>query len=80
MTHSILLFIQIIISELTDYDLLFFQKVADLANEADEYGCTPLHYASKQGLLKTVMSLIKLGALLNAKNKNRESPLHFAAA
>ena len=56
-----------------------FQQIAKLANEQDEFGCTPLHYASEKGQLKTVLSLIDRGAVMNAKNNNRESPLHFAA-
>ena len=50
-----------------------------LMNETDDLGCTPLHYASKVGQISTIESLLKMGALLNAKNNNRESPLHFAA-
>jgi transient receptor potential cation channel subfamily A protein 1 len=50
-----------------------------LLNEVDDYGCTPLHYASKAGHLSTIERLITLGAFLNIKNKEKQSPLHFAA-
>jgi ankyrin repeat protein len=50
-----------------------------LLNEADQFGCTPLHYASKKGQLHTIQQLLKLGAHLNAKNINNQSVLHFAA-
>ena len=45
----------------------------------DEFGCTPLHYASREGNLSTIEHLIGLGALMNVKNKEKQSPLHFAA-
>lgn len=42
-------------------------------------GCTPLHYASKEGHLVAIDDLIQLGAKLNPKNNEKQSPLHFAA-
>ncbi|EEB19608.1 conserved hypothetical protein [Pediculus humanus corporis] len=50
-----------------------------LLNEKDISGCSPLHYASREGHIKSLESLIKLGACINLKNNNNESPLHFAA-
>ncbi|KAK6626900.1 Transient receptor putative cation channel subfamily A member 1 [Polyplax serrata] len=50
-----------------------------LLNEKDISGCSPLHYASREGHIKSLESLIRLGACINLKNNNNESPLHFAA-
>ena len=50
-----------------------------LLNDADDLGCTPLHYASREGHLGAIERLLDLGAFLNVKNKDRQSPLHFAA-
>ncbi|XP_015600034.1 transient receptor potential cation channel subfamily A member 1 isoform X2 [Cephus cinctus] len=50
-----------------------------LLNEKDETGCSPLHYASREGHIRSLENLIKLGACINLKNNNNESPLHFAA-
>lgn len=48
-------------------------------NEKDNTGCSPLHYASREGHIRSLESLIHLGACINLKNNNNESPLHFAA-
>ncbi|XP_052892549.1 transient receptor potential cation channel subfamily A member 1 [Anopheles moucheti] len=50
-----------------------------LLNEKDEAGCSPLHYASREGHIRSLENLIRLGACINLKNNNNESPLHFAA-
>ncbi|XP_055707282.1 transient receptor potential cation channel subfamily A member 1 isoform X3 [Phlebotomus papatasi] len=50
-----------------------------LLNEKDNTGCSPLHYASREGHIKSLENLIRLGACINLKNNNNESPLHFAA-
>ncbi|XP_046389519.1 transient receptor potential cation channel subfamily A member 1-like isoform X2 [Ischnura elegans] len=50
-----------------------------LLNEKDETGCTPLHYASRGGHIRSLQNLIQLGASVNLKNNNNESALHFAA-
>ncbi|XP_076335183.1 transient receptor potential cation channel A1 [Tachypleus tridentatus] len=54
-------------------------SIASLMNERDIYGCTPMHYASRKGHLKTIRSLLQLGAVVNLKNNDNQSPLHFAA-
>ncbi|XP_064605921.1 transient receptor potential cation channel subfamily A member 1-like [Liolophura sinensis] len=59
------------------YDLII--NVKNLLNEKDDLGCTPLHYASKEGYLSAIEDLISLGAMLNPKNNERQSPFHFAA-
>lgn len=38
-----------------------------------------LHYASRDGHFKTLQSLLNLGAVINLKNNDHQSPLHFAA-
>ncbi|KAJ6640634.1 Transient receptor potential cation channel subfamily A member 1, partial [Pseudolycoriella hygida] len=50
-----------------------------LLNEKDHTGCSPLHYASREGHIRSLENLIRLGACINLKNNNNESPLHFAA-
>jgi len=59
--------------------LIFCQNLKNLLNERDELGCTPLHYASKEGHLVAIDDLLKLGAVINPKDNNKNSPLHFAA-
>ncbi|CAE1328150.1 TRPA1 [Acanthosepion pharaonis] len=50
-----------------------------LQNEKDKFGCTPLHYATQEGYLEALTDLLRLGASINSKNNDKESPLHFAA-
>lgn len=50
-----------------------------LLNEKDLSGCTPLHYGSRDGHIRSVENLIRFGACINLKNDNNESPLHLAA-
>lgn len=50
-----------------------------LLNEKDVTGCSPLHYASRAGHIRSLENLIRLGACINLKNNKNESPLHFAA-
>ena len=56
-----------------------WQVLAELLNMPDDHGSIPLHYACREGMLGTIESMLKMGALLNAKNKEQKSPLHFAA-
>ncbi|KRF97726.1 uncharacterized protein Dwil_GK17464, isoform C [Drosophila willistoni] len=55
------------------------QELKLLLNEKDNMGCSPLHYASRDGHIRSLENLIRLGACINLKNNNNESPLHFAA-
>ncbi|KAI8431157.1 hypothetical protein MSG28_001202 [Choristoneura fumiferana] len=55
------------------------KSLAELLNEKDMTGCSPLHYASREGHIRSLENLIRLGACINLKNNNNESPLHFAA-
>ncbi|XP_076043693.1 transient receptor potential cation channel subfamily A member 1-like [Oratosquilla oratoria] len=50
-----------------------------LLNDQDVLGCSPMHYASKRGQIRSLDSLIQLGASVRTKNNRNESPLHFAA-
>ncbi|XP_017476744.1 PREDICTED: transient receptor potential cation channel subfamily A member 1 [Rhagoletis zephyria] len=54
-------------------------QLLQLLNEKDASGCSPLHYASRDGHIRSLENLIRLGACINLKNNNNESPLHFAA-
>ncbi|XP_067644879.1 transient receptor potential cation channel subfamily A member 1 [Eurosta solidaginis] len=54
-------------------------QLVQLLNEKDDSGCSPLHYASRDGHIRSLENLISLGACINLKNNNNESPLHFAA-
>ncbi|XP_069968385.1 transient receptor potential cation channel subfamily A member 1 isoform X2 [Bactrocera oleae] len=54
-------------------------QLVQLLNEKDASGCSPLHYASRDGHIRSLENLIRLGACINLKNNNNESPLHFAA-
>ncbi|KAL0280245.1 UNVERIFIED_CONTAM: hypothetical protein PYX00_001595 [Menopon gallinae] len=66
-------FAQEVLKAQSEKDLLL------LMNEKDISGCSPLHYASREGHIRSLESLIRLGACINLKNNNNESPLHFAA-
>ncbi|XP_060520037.1 transient receptor potential cation channel subfamily A member 1 isoform X2 [Cylas formicarius] len=55
------------------------ESLLQLLNEKDSNGCSPLHYASREGHIRSLENLIRLGACINLKNNNNESPLHFAA-
>lgn len=61
--------------------MLFNSKfvLSDFLNEKDSTGCSCLHYASREGHIRSLENLIRLGACINLKNNNNESPLHFAA-
>jgi len=53
-------------------------KGADV-NTADEYGVTPLHYATQRGNINIVKLLIAQGAHLDAKDNAGRTPLHYAS-
>ncbi|BHF72992.1 hypothetical protein SprV_0401606400 [Sparganum proliferum] len=50
-----------------------------LVEEKDEFGCTALHYATKDCALNLTLELVDLGANCTAQNNERETPLHLAA-
>lgn len=57
----------------------FSCQLGDLLNEKDRTGCSALHYASREGHIRSLENLIRLGANIHIKNNNNESALHFAA-
>ncbi|KAG8441939.1 hypothetical protein GDO86_010936 [Hymenochirus boettgeri] len=59
----------------------FLQKenIKQLVSDEDDDGCTPLHYACKQGVPNSVNNLLGLNVSLYTKSKDERSPLHFAA-
>lgn len=57
----------------------FSSQLQHLLNEKDNTGCSALHYASREGHIRSLENLIQLGACINLKNNNNESALHFAA-
>ncbi|XP_077866020.1 transient receptor potential cation channel subfamily A member 1-like [Saccoglossus kowalevskii] len=66
---------------LAHFDEQLFQDsdAVALLNEKDLCGCTPMHYASRTGNIKSLQGLLELGALVNAKDDKKQSPMHFAA-
>src|SRR5207249_476590 len=53
-------------------------KNRDLIKSADHAGSTLLHHAAAFGTLDTMTFLIDAGADVNAKNRRRSTPLHWA--
>ncbi|KAM8966317.1 transient receptor potential cation channel subfamily A member 1 isoform 2-T2 [Pelodytes ibericus] len=60
-------------------DFLQLEQVKLLVSDEDSEGCTPLHYACRQGVPNSVNNLIGLNVSLYSKSKNKRSALHFAA-
>lgn len=50
-----------------------------LANAAEDYGMTPLHWAARAGAMRCLTTLLAQGADANAVNRARRAPLHLAA-
>lgn len=48
-------------------------------NKADDFGCTPLHYAADKGNVAIIKMLIKAGANLNVADKGGCTPLFSAS-
>jgi len=66
----------------SDADEICFEKALcskPALNQADPWGCTPLHFAAKGGSTMIVSELLKRGAQVNAIDAMDETPLHFAA-
>ncbi len=55
-------------------------RMVDLINDTDSQGCTPMHYATRDGNIRSLQDLLDLGATVGNKSKDdKQSPLHFAA-
>ena len=50
-----------------------------LFDQRDMDGCYPIHYASREGQVSVLTTLINHGAEINKKTNQRQSALHFAA-
>lgn len=50
-----------------------------LFDQRDSNGFYPIHYASREGQVNVLKTLIKHGAEINRKTNQRQSSLHFAA-
>ncbi|XP_058032168.1 transient receptor potential cation channel subfamily A member 1 [Ahaetulla prasina] len=61
-------------------DFLKMKHFEDLINEEDQEGCTPLHYACKQGVPLSVNILLEMKVSVYSKSRDKKSPLHFAAS
>lgn len=53
---------------------------ANLLNDTDQFGQTPLHIAAFEGHLDLVELLVVSGASLSTQDKNGWAPLHCAAS
>ncbi|XP_074843185.1 transient receptor potential cation channel subfamily A member 1 isoform X2 [Carettochelys insculpta] len=63
-----------------DEKFLQMKYIKDLVVEEDDEGCTPLHYACRQGVPFSVNSLLDLNVSVYSKSRDKKSPLHFAAS
>nr|AEL30802.1 transient receptor potential cation channel subfamily A member 1 [Carollia brevicauda] len=56
------------------------QHIKKLVMDEDNDGCTPLHYACRQGVPVSVNNLLGFNVSIYSKSKDKQSPLHFAAS
>ncbi|XP_063155461.1 transient receptor potential cation channel subfamily A member 1 [Candoia aspera] len=61
-------------------EFLKMKDIKDLVTEEDHEGCTPLHYACKQGVPLSVNVLLEMNVSVYSKSRDKKSPLHFAAS
>nr|ADD82932.1 transient receptor potential cation channel subfamily A member 1 [Corallus hortulanus] len=61
-------------------EILKLTCIRNLATEEDHEGCTPLHYASRQGVPLTINTLLSMNVSVYCKSRDKKSPLHFAAS
>jgi ankyrin repeat protein len=54
----------------------YLKSVGADIHAKNNYGETPLHFASRNGHLEVVKYLKSVGADINAKNNNSWTPLH----
>ena len=57
---------------------MYFFKKKKKKNQKDSQGATALHWAAGEGHVDIVKTLIEKGADVQAKDSNKESPLHYA--
>ncbi|MXQ80192.1 hypothetical protein E5288_WYG006386 [Bos mutus] len=61
-------------------EFLQMQHIKELVMDEDNDGCTPLHYACRQGVPVSVNNLLNFNVSIHSKSKDKKSPLHFAAS
>uniref|UniRef100_A0A5F4VQX5 Transient receptor potential cation channel subfamily A member 1 n=1 Tax=Callithrix jacchus TaxID=9483 RepID=A0A5F4VQX5_CALJA len=61
-------------------EFMQMQHIKELVMDEDNDGCTPLHYACRQGGPGSVNNLLGFNVSINSKSKDKKSPLHFAAS
>ncbi|XP_057592299.1 transient receptor potential cation channel subfamily A member 1 [Hippopotamus amphibius kiboko] len=61
-------------------EFLQMQHIKELVMDEDNDGCTPLHYACRQGVPVSVNNLLDFNVSIHSKSKDKKSPLHFAAS
>lgn len=66
-------------SDLVGAARIYVENGGDLEMPSGDFGCTALHFAVAYNLSGLTRELIKLGADIQAKDKDNNSPLHWAA-
>ncbi|XP_070248118.1 transient receptor potential cation channel subfamily A member 1 [Myotis yumanensis] len=61
-------------------EFMQMQHIKELVMDEDNDGCTPLHYACRQGVPASVNNLLGFNVSIHSKSKDKQSPLHFAAS
>ncbi|XP_032982279.1 transient receptor potential cation channel subfamily A member 1 isoform X1 [Rhinolophus ferrumequinum] len=61
-------------------EFMQMQHIKELVMDEDNDGCTPLHYACRQGVPVSVNNLLDFNVSIHSKSKDKKSPLHFAAS
>ncbi|XP_052031891.1 transient receptor potential cation channel subfamily A member 1 [Apodemus sylvaticus] len=61
-------------------EFMQMQHIKELVMDEDNDGCTPLHYACRQGVPVSVNNLLGFNVSIHTKSKDKKSPLHFAAS
>ncbi|XP_006860133.1 PREDICTED: transient receptor potential cation channel subfamily A member 1 [Chrysochloris asiatica] len=61
-------------------EFMQMQHIKELVMDEDNNGCTPLHYACRQGVPVSVNNLLHFDVSIHSKSKDKKSPLHFAAS
>lgn len=61
-------------------EFMQMQHIKELVMDEDFEGCTPLHYACRQGIPCSVNNLLCYNVSIYSKSKDKKSPLHFAAS